>query len=181
MANQSRAGGTFGHEIDEAKLARYKELAAGAPEEVRYYMNQLIEMVEVFKKTGPSKLPGTPNPATQNARTLDGRKIPQSLIVPLEEEEIRRIYDYVPYPKELDVISKVFDELPTGIRQTGEIEKIPLPPTPEKPNNFFPKPKTEVVDPKAKELRDAAFNLRWWAGQLCLDREPLTHQALWSQ
>lgn len=172
-------GGTFGHEITPNMLKRYKELASGAPEEVRYWMNQLITMVEVFQQTPDSKHPGTPDPCTQNARLADGTKIPQALIIPLEDEEIRRIWEYVPFEKELAVISAVFDTLPLGKEQVGT-KKVPLP-TKDNPDNFYLRADWRVTDPEAVERRTAAFNLRWWAGQLCMDRQPFTHQRLWGK
>lgn len=36
------------------------------------------------------------------------------VVVPLEEEEIKRIWDHVPWKEELDMYSAVFEEIPPG-------------------------------------------------------------------
>lgn len=159
-------GGIFAPPITKEKLDKYKLLAATAqPPIVKEWMEKLITMVEVFQQTPDSPQPGTPHPS--------GRGV----IVPLEKKEIDRIWDHVPWKEELDLISEIFDKLPTGTRPGPRI-KVPLTPTAEKPDNHYLKDTTEVVDQRAKELRDAAFHLRWYAGQLFLDREPLTNDKL---
>jgi hypothetical protein len=243
------AGGTFGHRITPEMLASYKTLAQGAPEKARYYMNELIKMIEVFQQTPKSKLAGVPNPATADAKTLDGAKIPRALITPLEEDEKLRIYDFVPFDDELETISAAFaqlehdkvqrnaaaleawrqavreklfgehfpgESLSEGNRKNAALKEsltalerrlgaLDHPAVQALVESLFPGSTLEKHREKVKayneavkqalakngnppiprpkleqtELRNAAFNLRWWAGQLCLNREPLTHEDLW--
>lgn len=231
-----RIGGTFGLPITADKLARYKELASGAPEKVRYWMNQMIKMVEVFQQTPDSKLASTPHP------------VGMGFIQPLEDEEVRRIWDYVPWQEELELISATMNTIKQdkqqrngekleawrqAVRQHVFAEHFPDESMAEfsKKNAAYKEagtaiqrrvgddeialgalvqaffPGQTVASHKARvakfndavaaaldksnsnppvpkpvlektELLQAFGNLRWWAGQLCMDRQPCTSDLL---
>lgn len=97
-----KLGGSFAPKIDEAKLEQYRQLA-GSVEDQRCsdYMFQLVEMLEVFFETPDSILPGTKHPIL-------------GTVIPLEDAEVKRIWDKVPWSDECDLIGKVFDNLPPG-------------------------------------------------------------------
>src|SRR5262245_47110881 len=88
-----RIGGSFAPPLDAAKLASYRTLAAGAPPAVKEAMENLCAMVETFQRTPRSRLTGSPHPS--------GRGV----IVPLEGEEIRRIWDVVPWEHECKALA----------------------------------------------------------------------------
>ncbi len=92
-------------DITTTKLATYRELAATAEPSVKEVMARLCDMVEHFRKTPESKLPGSPV-QFMNA----GNKI--AIAVPLEPDEILRIWDHVPYQDEIDVYGARFEKIP---------------------------------------------------------------------
>lgn len=95
-----RFGGSFAPPIDEAKLARYRALADGVGDAmIGGYMRDLCDMVALFRQTPDSTRPATPHPSGRGA------------IVPLEEDEIARIWNAVPWPRECDVMGEAFDRL----------------------------------------------------------------------
>jgi hypothetical protein len=144
----TRGPACFAPPIDAARLYHYRELAAFAPEAVCDAMTGLIEMVEQFQKTPESKLPGVPleTDFTRSPfRRPDGKPAAPPKIVPLEQAEVNRMWDLIPWPHELEAMGKLF----------------------------------ETISPVThKELRDAAFHLKWFAGELLLDREPMTSDKL---
>lgn len=97
-----RIGGSFAPPLTAEKLAHYKSLAKNAGGQIGDYMAQLAKMLETFRETPDSQQPGTPHPSGRGT------------IVPLEDAEIERIWDVVPWAEELDVIGKVFDTIPAA-------------------------------------------------------------------
>lgn len=91
-----RLGGSFAPPITAEKLDSYRLLADEEGGEIGSEMKKLCEMVEVFFQTPSSTLPGTPHP------------LGRGTIVPLEEAEIKRIWDYVPWPRECDSLGDLF-------------------------------------------------------------------------
>lgn len=157
--------------MDAAKLSAYRDLADSAPPEIAEVMLKLCDMVELFQQTPRSKLAGSLHPS--------GR----GMIVPLEKEEVERIWDAVPWdgqklpdgrtaPRECDMYAELFEQLPTGV-EGYVMEEVKLP-----DGSKAHKQKPVVSNPEAKALRDAAFHLLWWAKELTLDREPLTADML---
>jgi len=97
-----RLGGSFAPRITDDKLEEYRQLAGNVPDQrCSEYMIQLVEMLDLFNETPESSLPGTKNPLA-------------GMVVPLEDAEIKRIWDKVPYMEECDLIGKAFDILPPG-------------------------------------------------------------------
>jgi hypothetical protein len=103
-------GGSFAPPLSKEKVAEYQKAAESAEPRIREVMLKLCRMVEVFQETPESPLPGQPHPLGA-MRTLDGRLVaPQ--IVPLEEVEIQRIWDEVPWDYEIEAYRTLFDSLP---------------------------------------------------------------------
>jgi hypothetical protein len=100
MATRKRIGGSFAPPLDAAGLARYRELAEAASGQVKDYMIELCDMLALFWQTGESRNGGTPHPSGRGT------------IIPLEDDEIKRIWDAVPWPNECDLIGQVFDGIP---------------------------------------------------------------------
>jgi hypothetical protein len=138
-----RIGGSFAPPVDEVKLASFETLATTAPERIALAMKRLLLMLRTFRQTPRSGLPGRPHPSGRGT------------IVPLEDPEIRRIWDLVPWinakqreefgnpgDDDCDQYGVLFDSLPLG------------------------------------DLRNAAYHLLWFARELALDREPITNDTL---
>lgn len=99
----TRLGGSFAPPINAEKIALYRELAKAAPDpRVRDAMLPLCDMVETFQETPESQLTGTPHPL--------GNRYPA--IVPLEQSEIDRMWDLVPWDYECDALGQLFETIP---------------------------------------------------------------------
>jgi hypothetical protein len=95
-----RFGGSFAPPLDATKLSEYRSLiTAYAPVHLQERLLGLCKMVEVFNETPASALPGKPHPA--------GR----GMIVNLEQPEIDRIWDLVPWEDELVGLQSELDKL----------------------------------------------------------------------
>ena len=92
-------GGSFAPPLTEDKLKEYKLLAATADIRINEVMLKLIEMVEVFNQTPTSA--STPIPHRTGI-------VNQIL---LEEQEITRIWNYVPWDYEIEAYSKLFETI----------------------------------------------------------------------
>lgn len=94
-------GGSFAPPLPASKLAAYEALATALPlGPARDGMLSLVAMKKKFDETGPSGRAPTIHPATRTP-----------IVTPLEEAEVRRIWDHVPWPAECDMLGKVFDAL----------------------------------------------------------------------
>lgn len=103
MQNPIRLGGSFAPPLSSEQLAGYRELAKTAPDlRVRDAMLPLCDMLEKFWETPASPLAGSPNPL--------GNRYPA--LVPLEQKEVDRIWDLVPWDYECDAIGLLFDSIP---------------------------------------------------------------------
>ena len=99
MARQ-QIGGSFAPPITGEQLDQYEVLAKACEDrKCSGFMLDLAKMVRAFRETGDSQQPGKPHPA--------GRGV----IVPLEDAEIERIWDLVPWPEECDLMGQAFDTL----------------------------------------------------------------------
>jgi hypothetical protein len=104
-------------------------------------MEDLCQMVEVFQETPTSD--ESPEPHRSGFAS----------VIPLKEEEIQRIWDYVPWN----------DSVPGDhVNECAQLAEL-----------------FDGIDPvQKKDLRDAAFHLLWYAQELALDREPITTDSL---
>jgi len=102
-------GGSFAPPLSKETLAEYRTAAESAEPRIREVMLKLCRMIEVFQETPESSLPSQPQPLG-TLRTLDGRLVaPQ--VVPLEEAEVQRIWDDVPWDYEIEAYRTLFDSL----------------------------------------------------------------------
>lgn len=103
---KSEAGGSFAPPIDDTKLAAYKQLIDQLDPLTPCggYARDLVRMFETFQQTPASTLPGKPHPCGRGE------------IVPLEEGEVSRMWDLVPWSEECDTMGKAFDTLTGGVR-----------------------------------------------------------------
>lgn len=92
-------GGSFAPPLTEDKLKEYKLLAATADIRISEIMLKLIEMVEVFNQTPTSIL----KPELHRTGIVNQ--------IPLEDAEITRIWNYVPWDYELEAYSKLFETI----------------------------------------------------------------------
>lgn len=99
MAKKSYIGGSFAPPLDAAKLATYCELAKTAPEQIGEAMTKLIDMVGLFYETPPSTAEAKPHP------------VGIGVIQKLEEAEIKRIWDAVPWQEECEMYARLFDKI----------------------------------------------------------------------
>ena len=144
---KARLGGSFAPPINSDRIAAYRELAKSSPDErIRDAMLPLCSMVESFYQTPRSTAAGKPHPTGVG------------VVVPLEEAEIKRIWDLVPYDYECDALGTLFSTLPDGCEEVdGEIV---------------------VTNSEQNARRNAAFHLLWFARELTRDREPITNDLL---
>lgn len=98
----------FAPPITTDNLATYKALAATAPAPIADGMRELIEMVETFQQTPASSRRSQSVPL--NA-VKDGQQITSAPCTPLEDVEVERIWDLVPWDHELDAMGRLFEEL----------------------------------------------------------------------
>ena len=96
-------GGSMAPPIDAAKLAAYTKMIKDAPEQVQDAMTTLLDMADLYLK-GPAakaagKARGTPHPSGVGN------------VVPLEDAEVKRLWDAVPWDEELQMFAAVFDRI----------------------------------------------------------------------
>jgi hypothetical protein len=105
MAQDSttRIGGSFAPPLDAKGLAAYRKLADDADPQVSAAMKGLADMVDLHRK-GPD---GGAQKATKGTPHGSGR----GMVVPLPEEEVKRIWDAVPWQEELDMYATIFDRI----------------------------------------------------------------------
>lgn len=100
---KSRIGGSFAPPLTAQNLKTYRELANTAPDpRVRDAMLPLCEMVEAFQKTPESRRSGHPHPSGAGT------------IIPLEDAEIKRIWDLVPWDYECNALGELFETIPAN-------------------------------------------------------------------
>ena len=100
--NQTRKliGGSFAPPLTVEKMTAYKSLAESCDDrKCKGYMNDLIKMVDVFFETPESCEKAVKHPAGVG------------MMVPLEEAEVERIWDCVPWSEECDLIGQALDVL----------------------------------------------------------------------
>ncbi len=99
MSKRQLIGGSFAPPLNDEKLTHYEALAgACSDEQCQDYMQQLCKMLRIFWETGES---GKRPVKTQLGVT----------VVPLEDAEVERIWDFVPWESECDVMGRAFDRL----------------------------------------------------------------------
>lgn len=92
-----RIGGSFAPPLGAEKIAAYRALAASADPAVAEAVLALCDMVALFRETPASRNAGTPHPSGRGT------------IVPLEDAEIKRIWDTVPWEHEAEMYARLFD------------------------------------------------------------------------
>ena len=96
----TRVGGSFAPPITADLLSEYRAAAeSSGDQKVKDAVLQICDMVDLFQQTPASRNGGTPHPS--------GR----GMVVPLEEAEVERIWDAVPWDYECDAIQSLFDTL----------------------------------------------------------------------
>ena len=149
-------GGSFAPPLSKGKLATYEKLALECQDRrVKDEMQKLIKMMKKFQETPESPLKGSPHPVGPNASR--GGRTP--MIVMLEDKEVKRIFEVVPWEDECELVSEIFSKLPSGSSQGPGRKHI-------------------VTNQTVYDLRNAAFHLLWFARELAADREPLTNDKL---
>ena len=109
--NPTRGPACFAPPLDDAKIEQYQRLADGiSAGPICDAFCSLLEMVVKFRETPESKLPGVPLQTEYTRSPFKGKAPPK--IVPLEQAEVERIWDYVPWPHELNAIGQLFDTIP---------------------------------------------------------------------
>lgn len=105
---QARVGGSFAPPIDDEKLAQYEATAkACSDRKCSSYMLDLVKMLKTFRQTPASQQASRPHPSGVGT------------ITQLEDAEVERIWDVVPWPEECDVMGKAFDSLQGDERQAA--------------------------------------------------------------
>jgi hypothetical protein len=97
--NRGQIGGSFAPPLPPERLEEYKALAESADPQTADGMRGLVKMLETFSETPRSAREGQAHP------------VGRGVIVPLEEAEVKRIWDVAPWREELDMLAGVFDRL----------------------------------------------------------------------
>jgi hypothetical protein len=93
MANTQYVGGSFAPPLTAEKLREYRTaIERTAPEDLKASLLGLCAMVEEFGKTPASDQPAAPHPAGMGH------------LQKLDEAEIKRIWDLVPWSWEVDAL-----------------------------------------------------------------------------
>lgn len=165
MSNQVRLGGSFAPPLDAQKLAQYRKLAEGASDpRVRDAMRPLCKMMEVFQETPPSALSAVPHPVGEFTDG-DGTKYRSPAVALLEEKEIKRIWDYVPWDYETDALAALFETIDKAIseRNSRKIQEWQLTVANAIIQKHFPDKTT------FEKLQKALKNVGDWIGLLSAD------------
>lgn len=144
--------GCFSPPLTDELLLEYRSLIATAAEPVRGAARQLLAMADAFLETPRS----TERPEILPMVAMkDGQVITKAECRPLEDAEVERMWDLVPWKDEAARNRHgAFDD--DHCDQYGELfEGLP-----------------------AGDLRNAAFHLLWYARELARDREPMTNDLL---
>lgn len=117
----TRGPACFAPPIDASRLERYKALATIAdPGPIEDAYRQLLAMVEKFQETPESRERGIPL-QTEYTRSpfqdADGKPKPPPKIVPLEQAEVNRMWDFVPWPHEINAMAALFERIPNESRK----------------------------------------------------------------
>lgn len=111
-------GRSFAPPITPQKLAEYRALGESLPTgQVREVILLLCQMVEVFQQTPMSKEPPVLAPGCP-MRVVIGENQKGQLVnvydIPLEQKEVERIWDYVPWPSEIAMYRDLLKTVPPG-------------------------------------------------------------------
>lgn len=95
------------------KLAEYRELAIKCKDEViTDEMLKLVKMVEVFNETPTSE--EEPTLIKIRAAKINGQVRESLAKIPLAADEVKRIWDVVPYAHELKALAELFEGIPNS-------------------------------------------------------------------
>lgn len=99
----------FAPEITKEKLAEYEKLIeTQAKGQIAEEMTKLAGMVKKFLETPASK---TKAQVVPMMAVKDGKEISSAKCVPLEDKEVERMWDEVPYDDECDRLGVLFDKI----------------------------------------------------------------------
>lgn len=93
-------------------------------------------------------------------------------VIPLEHEHVNLLWDLIPWDYELDAMERVLDNLPDGTQEYTEVVSV------DGTGKTATRSAVRIVDQAAFDLKKMSRHLIWYARELCLDREPLTHDKL---
>jgi hypothetical protein len=96
-------GGSMAPPLDAAKITEYRKLAEGAPDQVKEGMTTLLAMADSYAKGPAAKAAGT-KAGTAHASGMGN-------VVPLEDAEVKRLWDVVPWNEELEMYGKIFERI----------------------------------------------------------------------
>ena len=107
----TRGPACFAPPLTPERLAAYQDLARAqeTPASVSEAMLALVRLAERFAETPTSKLPGVPLQSEYTRSPFRGKAPPH--IVPLEPEEIDRLWDAVPWDHDLRALGELFETL----------------------------------------------------------------------
>lgn len=152
-------GGSFAPPLPVARVAEYREvIERDAPEQLREALLGLCTMMEAFSETPESQEPAAPNP------------IGIGKVQKLEQAEIERLWDLVPWPYEVDALR---GECNARIAET-EVDA----------DNYRRHAEYKARGERmpwhewTPTLSYAARHLLWYAKELAEDREPCTADKL---
>lgn len=99
MAKADRIGGSFAPAITPEVVAQYRQLATETDPKIQEAIHKLCDMVDRFQETPESTLRGTAHPSGVG------------LMVPLEDHEVQRMDEHIPWDYELKAYGEMFDTI----------------------------------------------------------------------
>jgi hypothetical protein len=107
--NTPRLGGSFAPPIDDKTLASYRKIADDAPPQVAGGMKVLADMLDLYHG-------GEVGKATRGTRrpTRRGVVVKLPTVANLPGDEVKRIWDAVPWGEELEMYAAIFDRIDPG-------------------------------------------------------------------
>ena len=155
---QGYIGGSFAPPLPVEKLAEYrKAIEANAPADLKDSLLGLCTMVETFQATPESSQPKAKHP------------VGKGYIQKLDDAEIKRIWDLVPWDWECEALQERARQMPATDADRDNTRR-----------NREYKAHGEVM-PQNEWIvtaRMAANHLVWFAKELTKDREPCTNDKL---
>jgi hypothetical protein len=98
-AKTQQYGGSFAPPLTATEIKKYEKLAKDADPQVSDYMTTLLNMVKKFSETGESKNKPKKHPSGVGT------------ITQLEDAEVKRMWDHVPWEHDLKAMGEVFEQI----------------------------------------------------------------------
>lgn len=151
-------GGSFAPPLTDELIDKYEQLGQTAVGSVADALRSLLKVVKMWWELEESKQPGSPHPVDAEAIANGRRPLFGAMMIPLEKEHQKHLWDDIPWDDELDLFAQRFENVQLEETKRNEqrlmdwyrqIEDAILP-------EMFPgetrESLTQVVNPVVKKL-----------------------------